>query len=887
MVLWNANGLTKHTLEVKKHMQINNIDVMLISETHFTEKNHFSIPGHKFYHTMHPDGKAHGGSAILIKNNIRHYPINNYCTEKLQSTNIVIEDWSGPIIISAVYSPPKHTIKQEDYEDFFKSLGLRFIVGGDFNAKHTFWGSRIITPKGRQLLFSINKLRLGVASTGEPTYWPTDTKKKPDLIDFYITKGISSNHVSCKSSAELSSDHSPVELLLSRWILQTEKPCRLHSRKTNWTLFRELIANSIDMKVPLKSDEDITNAVEHFDIIVQQAAWATTPPPTASNSDRTHCSLPVRELLSKKRKARKRWQATRHPDDRTAYNKLTAQLKKLLSDDRNQGITEYLQQLDAKPSTDYSLWKATRSLKRPINHLPPLLTAKNSWAYSDAEKAEVFKEHLQKVFRPNHDVGSTKIDVVSILLEQTHQLDPPIDKFSKTEIKTEILKLDAKKAPGYDLITATILKELPEEGIKYITQLYNAILQRAFVPPQWKVAKIIMIPKPGKNPADVKSYRPISLLPIPSKVMEKLFLRRLNPTINEYKLIPDYQFGFRREHSTIEQIHRLVEGILQTFERKEYCTASFLDISQAFDKVWHDGLLYKIKKLLPINYYNFIRSYLVDRHFFVSQGETTTELKKIEAGVPQGSVMGPILYLLYTADLPICGNVITGTFADDTAIMASAVTPNQASLNLQNSLDKISAWLIDWRIKANETKSVQVTFTTRRQTCPPVMLNGVQLPQSDEVKYLGMYLDRRLTWRKHIFTKRLAMGQQIRKMYWLINKNSQLSIDNKILLYKSIIKPIWSYGLQLWGSSANSNLEILQRFQSKILRMITDAPWYITNERLHRELGIKTVKEEIREKIKTYKDRLKQHPNPLAHHLMDDIFPGVRRLKKRVPQDLL
>lgn len=177
MVLWNANGLPNHTLEVQKYIQLNNIDMMLISETHFTSKHYFNINGYKFYHTMHPDRKAHGGSAILIKNNIRHHLANSYCNEKFQATNVVIEDWSRPLTISAVYSPPKHNIKQEDYEEYFKTLGPRFVAGGDFNAKHTFWGSRIITPKGRQLLSTLNKLRLGAISTGEPTYWPTDSKK--------------------------------------------------------------------------------------------------------------------------------------------------------------------------------------------------------------------------------------------------------------------------------------------------------------------------------------------------------------------------------------------------------------------------------------------------------------------------------------------------------------------------------------------------------------------------------------------------------------------------------------------------------------------------------------------------------------------------------------
>lgn len=195
------------------------------------------------------------------------------------------------------------------------------------------------------------------------------------------------------------------------------------------------------------------------------------------------------------------------------------------------------------------------------------------------------------------------------------------------------------------------------------------------------------------------------------------------------------------------------------------------------------------------------------------------------------------------------------TFADDTAILASHEDPSTASENLQNELKETEDWLIKWRIQASENKSVHVTFGTRTENCPPVTLYNKELPEADDVKYLGMHLDRRLTWRKHIETKRKELNFKTSKIYWLLGPKSKLSLENKLLVYKVILKPIWTYGIQLWGTASNSNIEILQRYQSKTLRSIVTAPWYVRNDVIHHDLNISTVKEEISKFSKKYLHR--------------------------------
>jgi hypothetical protein len=186
--------------------------------------------------------------------------------------------------------------------------------------------------------------------------------------------------------------------------------------------------------------------------------------------------------------------------------------------------------------------------------------------------------------------------------------------------------------------------------------------------------------------------------------MEKLILRRIDPEFSNSDWIHHHQFGFRRAHSTIQQCHRITHTILSTSNNKEYCTSVFLDVSQAFDRVWHPGLLYRIKQHLPA-FFPLLKSYLSDRYFRTRVKGEVSALFLIKSGVPQGSVLGPLLYLLFTSDIPQAQSVTIGTFADDTVILTSHKEVLRASSILQDYLRILHIWLKKWKIKVSETKS--------------------------------------------------------------------------------------------------------------------------------------------------------------------------------------
>ena len=203
--------------------------------------------------------------------------------------------------------------------------------------------------------------------------------------------------------------------------------------------------------------------------------------------------------------------------------------------------------------------------------------------------------------------------------------------------------------------------------------MLNSILRNVYFPDQWKVSQIITILKPGKPAEEVTSYRPISLLLILSKLFEKILLTQIKPIPQEIRIIPEYQFSFRQKHTTTEQVHRITNIIYKALESNKYCTAALLDSSQDFSKVWHEGLLHKIKTLFPYNIYQILKSYPESRYFLLKYREEYTYLCLFLSGVPQDSA-GSLLYLLYTADLPTAVDSTTATFGGDTAVLTTQLT---------------------------------------------------------------------------------------------------------------------------------------------------------------------------------------------------------------------
>jgi hypothetical protein len=263
---------------------------------------------------------------MIMRKGIKYHELPKYETDYIQATNISIENWDGNLTISDIYCPPRHKIKTEQYNAFINSLGHRFLVGDDFNAKHQYWGSRLINPKGRELYQTIHEKELEIPSSDEPTHWPTDINKTPDLLDFFIFKGLSHNSLDIRPDLEIASDHTPIIATNSTHIITHQNPPKLHNNKTNWETFRNEIEEILLLNIALKTAKGIEESIAEFTKVIQKAAWSAT---SDDKSQTKYLDYPweVKDQIKEKRKLRRRWQKSRHPEDKRRYNEAARKLK--------------------------------------------------------------------------------------------------------------------------------------------------------------------------------------------------------------------------------------------------------------------------------------------------------------------------------------------------------------------------------------------------------------------------------------------------------------------------------------------------------------------------------------------------------------------------------
>ena len=879
LVNWNANGIKSKKSSLMEFLIRHKIDIACITETHLKNTETFKINGYNIYRKDRDTIHSKGGVAILIKRTIKHHQLTNPELINIEAISIMVSTDKSEIKIISAYNPPNKKIQRDDINALFNENPT--ILLGDLNSKNEIWGCLKTNPNGNKLFQFTSELRIIISPPSKPTFHRTG--RQPDILDIALVSNLTTQ-LYHQVANELDSDHVPVITTLYEQMELIPQTPKLINRPINWDIFRENLNKNLILNRSHQNNNEIDTNIQHLTESIKNAIKSALAPENPKKSkSRENSSLPlhIQHLIKEKHKARRIWQRTRTIEIKKRLNQLTRRVKWEIDNNRFNSYKTYLSKLNPN---DASLWTATKRILKQRDTIPPLKVGLAKFE-TNIDKCKIFAQHFENCFTTEATTKDIILEINSpnIYSTETNTIQP----CSPQEIKQIIDRLANKKSPGHDLITNKILKNLTPKALAFLASLLNSILRIGYFPNTWKQAIIIPIHKPGKPNSLPESYRPISLLPTLSKLLERIMLHRMKPYL---KIIPHHQFGFKPHHSTCHQLQRISEIIVNGFENKKYTTTAFLDIAQAFDKVWHQGLMSKLTKLkMPTYLYNIITSFITNRTFKVRIDTDTSEEHPIKAGVPQGSVLGPTLFNIFCYDIPVPQKSQLAMYADDTVILTQHKNLENSITDLQISLDQISDWFTRWKLALNPTKSEAKIFSLKRYSNPtqlkiknqPILWNN----KDQSIKYLGVHLDEKLTWKMHINKKLNQAYTRLKILYPLINYSSTLQIKCSLLIYTSIIRPLITYACPIWAAASQTKIKKLQTIQNKFLRIALKAPWFMRNTQLHNDTGIPYINTWIIEQFKNFHMKLKTTVGAL--HFKIGKNTKNRRLKPRLPQDIL
>lgn len=833
---WNANGLNDNSrlMELSAFLKTNLVDVACITETRLSQNKFIFVPGYTIYRSDRQD-RPGGGVAIFIRSPIRHRPIRSV-TAPIESVGIEILQQNNrrPIKIISAYNPPSSKLLKGSLDALFVQ-NSPLIVAGDLNAKHLNWSCHSTNPNGRTLLSYSIRNDLTIEAPSSPTHFSSNENVTSDILDIFITKSIDSQ-IEIENCAALSSDHNPVILRMD--LLKSIQQTAVKS--VDQVFLRYILETFPPTCKPPQSKDDVDVAIHNLTQNISQAidtASFSLPPKNQNPND---LPKPLLELIKKKNKTRKEWQMSRSPNLRVALNTSQRLIKQELTQIKAQSFNKWIETAESHPR---AAWKVIKKLRNRKSQPPPL-KKDGAIFQTDEEKASIFADTIQSQFLLNkshidhHDFHAHVLETVN------HQEENPADLINPTspaEIKSILNTLKTRKSPGSDGICNKFLKLLPRKHVVCLCNIINTMLRLKYFPDTWKQAIVVCIPKANKPLSDPCSYRPISLLNSISKVAETVILSRLSNFVNENNILPNSQFGFREKHGTIHQLLRVSEFIADKLNKRQHCSMLLLDVQQAFDRVWHEGLVYKLTQLKFPNYIiGITQSFLANRSFRVRVGKAISEPKSIQAGVPQGSKLSPMLFNIYSHDIPTNSRIMTALYADDIALIQSHPRIEFAAHCIAKFLPTLLNWYTKWRLGINHSKSEAMIFSRSKQN--PIRLRIQQEPieWKNSIKYLGIFFDRRVSWVKQIKHARAKSYLAFTSLKPFLN-NRSISNHTKLRTVKAVIRPMLTYGLPIWGCSSSKSLKLLEGTQMRIIRHSLKIPWFIRNREILHDLSLTSL----------------------------------------------
>lgn len=879
---WNAQGITSFSAvqQLQLLLDAEKIDILSLNETFLKPHHKLYLDNYKIY--RNDRDSAHGGGvAIAIRNTIKHKALPFTTTSSIENISIITYINGRSTTFTAAYCPKYTNSFEADVKKITRS-NEDFFVFGDFNAKNNAWNCSRNNTAGNILNELQARSHFFIHHPNAPTHYP-HSGTTPSTIDILLSNStlyISPLNAHCD---QLMSDHTPVTCIIDAVTLD-ESPIKLPNYKlADWKKFREHINNKIDLNndftINDASPELINNAINKLCSTIIEAKTIAVPLAVKKNkflqiSKTTIACIKTRNAIKRK------WQRCNEPNMKAAYKSSLNQINKLINEnvnlDRNNNWNNMISNLE---TGDKKFWRISKGIRGKYSKNIGKLQLNNTELTTNEQKANAIADTFEKAHNLTVDLQhsiDTKVNRFNKQLIQDTEINEDARTYTTpNEIKSVITKLKTSKAPGFDGIQNILLKQLPERALILLTMLINGCFRIGYFPEPFKCAKILPIQKPGKDPKLTTSYRPISLLSCLGKLFERIIYSRLSEFSFNNNIIAKEQFGFRTQHSTVHQIRRITNIVNKNKMIRKSTGIVLLDIEKAFDSVWHNGLIFKLNKSnVPKYIVKLIKSFVSDRKFFVFINGTASTKRKIPAGLPQGSVLSPLLYSIFISDFkkPKCCDV--GYYADDTCFLCSGKLTKAIIKRLQKSLQAIQKYLRKWKIKLNQEKTEAIIFpfnkSPKRQPQTNLKFLDTEIVFSKQCKYLGVILDQKLTFGPHITKAREKAINCMRAMFPLLGRKSKLSTKNKYLIYKMVIRPTFTYAAPVWGHAAKTHIKKLQIVQNKCLKMINKLPMDHSTAHLHETTGYKMIADLIQEQTFKFNARCRNSSFSLIREIVED-----------------
>jgi hypothetical protein len=824
---------------------IHDFDIIALTETHLKPTTPDSAIHIENYNTFRKDRlhKPGGGVALYVSENFHctHRPDLEPLTSEIMWCEVIFKNHK--LLFCVVYRPPNQTADEIELfiNDLQTSIDLAvdcnpyaISVLGDLNDRCTVWDSDHTNSELKNKLVDLLKLN----NLHQLIMDPTRDENILDLIitdapNYYLSTGV------IPSLSNL--DH---DAIFGNFVFSYKKPGSYARHvwqyaRGDYATLNNLIFDTI-WHTDIHDVDDLENCVDHLTTKVLSYASECIPNGVVNIKprDKPWFTNGLRKLLRERDRLHKRQKLTKND----IHKKLYKNKRREATDACRQAKTDYYDKMTDRlhdPTlSSKNYWKLIKSAMGNKQSMGiPTMMENDVQIQEDQDKATILNDYfISQTKLPNTNVPLPPFDYITEARLDHIEITPVI-------VRNILLKLDVSKATGPDEISNKILKECASSICFPLSELFKKSLELGIFPSSWKEAMVTAIFK-KQNRQLKANYRPISLLSCISKVFERIIY---NTTYNYFRsnhLLNIHNSGFQRDDSAILRLLSLTDSIYQGLDNHDEILLVFLDVSKAFDRVWHKGLLYKLKQAgIHGALLSWFESYLLNRRQRVVVAGKSSNTKHTSAGVPQGSILGPLMFLLYISDLSSNLESRTSLFADDTTIIKHIDTnPHLTIASLNADLDRLQRWADLWKITFNPLKTVFIRVSNKLNKPPlnPLYLNRVVIREVDHYPNLGLIYSNKMDWKFHL--ENIARKVALRMAYL---KRLQFNLPRSALtrIYLTMIRPIIEYGDIIYDNINISQTQTLEKIQRRAALICTGAYRHTEHRLLLDELGWDTLAE--------------------------------------------